>query len=161
MLRTNTSSCDAQEAAGWVGGSLYNVLMIHGQDLSRGLSSAEVDGMETGSPCRVFGHIMEYPIAALVPSFVRGFNRSTHLISSLLPSPSPVLRLYLAASLRSTRLCNSTYPFRFLSAGRPQPGHALWFFAPLTVLILVSQSVYGHYLPLTCPQPSLCGAIAY
>jgi hypothetical protein len=88
VLRTKTSSCDAQEAAGWVGGSLYNMLMIHGQDLGRGLSSAEVDGMETGSPCRVFvGPITEYPIMALVPSFVRGFNCSAHLISSLLSSP--------------------------------------------------------------------------
>lgn len=88
--------------------------MIHGQGPSRGLSSTEVDGMETGSPCRVLyiGPITEDPIALLyctaLPPGASIALRISHPLSSLhhgLLSGS-----IIAASLRSTH-----YPSRSLS----------------------------------------------
>ena len=118
------SSSDAPEAAVWMGGFLYITLMMtHGQDPIRGLSSAGADGMETGSPCRVLyiGLITEYPITLLYLPFVQGCNCSVHLSSS---------HRGLSYGSILQRVCGPficvILPFCFLSfAGRPQPGHVL------------------------------------
>jgi hypothetical protein len=114
------SSSDAPEAAVWMGGFLYITLMMtHGQDPIRGLSSAGADGMETGSPCRVLyiGLITEYPITLLYLPFIQGFNCPVHLSSP---------HRGLSCSESAVHSFVYSYPFDFLSfAGRPQPGHVL------------------------------------
>jgi hypothetical protein len=101
-----------------MGGLLYITPMtVHRQDPSRGLSSAGGDGMETGSPCPCVVYSAHYgiPDRALVPSF------PPVLCAPLLPPPRPVIRLYLAASLRSIHLCNLTlFVFFLLLAGPSQ-----------------------------------------
>ena len=103
---------------GWL--ALYHTDddLIHGQYPIRGLSSAGADGMETGSPCRVLyiGPITEYPITLLYLPFRQGCKL---LCAPLLPPPRPVLRLYLAASLRSIHLCNPTLLLSFFLLAGP------------------------------------------